>query len=100
MKNTRRIGVVEVLCTVNLVALAYMLLSTSYLPGFNEQRAVVASFLWLFTLAPAIPAAIYGVVDANRRTKARRNSKNVRLVICWLTIAANAAVIASMFVRG
>ena len=99
MKKTFGIGIIEALCTVNLVLLVCMVYATSYNWDFNEQRAVVASLLWLFSIVLAVPAAIYGVVSARTWSKSTHRSRTARLVICWLTIAANGAVIASMFVR-
>ena len=99
MKKTSGIGIIEALCAVNLVLLVCMVYATSYNWDFNEQRAVVASLLWLFSIVLAVPAAIYGIVSARTWHKATHRSKTVRVVICWLTIAANGAVVVSMFVR-
>lgn len=81
---------VQWICTVNLVFLVSMLVFTSYGPWFNERWAVVASMLWLLSIIPAMVASVYTVV-------AEKKQPRLLLALCWVTLAANGAVTASMF---
>lgn len=90
------VGIIEIVCAVNLAALAFMTFATAYTPSFSEERAVVASFLWLFTVIPVLPVAIYGIVDANKHAKGK-HPKLTQLVVSWVTVVANGVAILSVF---